>query len=94
MPIIKNIEQQILSLEGFRAEFRDRKSGKDVNGNLGGLKSYPYVRKASGSRSVSDWIESRFFKHYTRAAFDVWVYDQNNNCVNGKTLLSNVRKQN
>jgi hypothetical protein len=92
MPTVEEVEQQILSVEGFSAEFREAKlPNKKVNGRHGLMRHYPYVRKAPGSWSLNYWATTRFFKFFSKSDFDVWGYNKHGTCCQGSTLLSTLR---
>ena len=89
MPTIQRVEKQILRCERFRVQFRDRQTGRDIKGNLDGIKSYPYANMAKNRWSVNDWKEHRFDDCYP--GFDVAILKNDNHVAHGRTLLSTVR---
>jgi len=89
MPTIKNVEKQIFKIERFNVQFRDRQTGRDVMGNLDGIKSYPYANMAKNRWSVNDWRGRRFNVCYP--GFDVAVLRNDNHVAHGRTLLSTLR---
>lgn len=89
MPTIQKVERQIFRCEVFKVQFRDRQTGRDVNGNLEGIPSYPYTRMALNRWSVNRWKEYRFNECYP--GFDVAVLRNDQHVAHGRTLLSTVR---
>lgn len=89
MPTIKKVETQIFRRERFRVQFRDRQTGRNVNGNLEGITSYSYANMARNGWSVNRWKEQRFNQCYP--GFDVAVLKNDQHVAHGRTLLSTVR---
>jgi len=89
MPSVKQVEKQIFRREGFKVQFRDRQTGRDVRGDLGGIAPYPYAKMARNRWSVSGWKQRRFGQCYP--GFDVTVLRHDRNVAHGRTLLSTVR---
>lgn len=87
MPTVKNIERKIGEIEHFDVIFRQ--NGADVHGNKVLQKQYSAVIASSGSRTVSDWIRTRFSPDFP--GFEVDVLLANGEKARGNTLLSNVR---
>lgn len=69
--------------------FKDRKSGKDVNGNLEGIPSYTYKKMAKNSSPVIRWKSERFKKIYL--GYEVDVLYINGRIAHGRTHLGTVR---
>lgn len=89
MPTIQTVERQIFRCERFKVQFRDRQTGRDVNGNLDGVPSYRYAKMALNRWSVNRWKEQRFNECYP--GFDVAVLRNDQHVAHGRTLLSTVR---
>jgi len=89
MPALKTVEKQIFRREGFRVQFRDRQTGRNVRNNLEGITSYPYARMARNRCSVNHWKEQRFNQCYP--GFDVAVLRNDRHVAHGRMLLATVR---
>jgi len=89
MPTAKRVENQIFRREGFRVQFRDRQTGRNVRDNLEGITSYPYAKMARNSWSVNRWKEQRFNQCFP--GFDVAVLRNDRHVAHGRTLLATVR---
>lgn len=89
MPNVKRVEGQLFRREGFRVQFRDRQTWRNVRDDLEGITAYPYARMAKNSWSVSYWKEQRFSRGYP--GFDVAVLRADGHVAHGRTLLSTVR---
>ena len=89
MPTIQSVERQIWNREKFRVQFRDRQTGRDVRGDLGGVISYPHTRMAKNRWSANRWKQDRF--NTTYPGFDVAVLRADRHVAHGRTLLSTVR---
>ena len=89
MSTVKRVESQIFRREGFRVQFRDRQTGRNVHDNLEGIKSYPYAKMARNSWSVNRWKEQRFNQCFP--GFDVAVLRNDQHVAHGRTLLATVR---
>ena len=89
MPTVSQVERQIFTREGFKIQFRDSRTGRDVPGNRGGIPSYPYARMAKNRWSVTDWKQQRFNQCYP--GFDARVLRHDRHVAHGRTLLSTVR---
>jgi len=79
----------MLRREGFRVQFRDRQTGRNVRDNLEGITSYPYAKMARNSWSVNRWKEQRFNQCFP--GFDVCVLRNDGRVAHGRTLLATVR---
>lgn len=89
MPTVKIVQRQIQRCEGFKVQFRDGHTWRDINDNLGGIPSYKYSKMALNRWSVNRWKEQRFNKCYP--GFDVAVLRNDRHVAHGRTLLSTVR---
>ena len=89
MPTVKRVECQVFRREGFRVQFRDRQTGRNVRDNLEGITSYPYGKMARNRWSVNRWKEQRFSQCYP--GFDVAVLRNDRHVAHGRTLLATVR---
>lgn len=89
MSTVKRVENQIFQCEGFRAQFRDRQTGRNVRDGLAGIPSYPYAKMARNRWSISRWKDQRFSQCYP--GFDVAVLKDDRRVAHGRTLLATVR---
>jgi len=89
MPTVNIVEEQLQLCEGFRVQFRDKRTWRDIKGNLGGIPPYKYEKMAKNCWSVTQWAERRFNMCYP--GFDVAVLKANGHVANGRTHLATVR---
>jgi hypothetical protein len=89
MPTVKAVERQIKRCEGFRVQFRNKDTWRDINGNLDGIPSYKYAKMAKNKWSITRWTEQRFNISYP--GFDVAVLKANGHIGHGRTHLATVR---
>lgn len=89
MPTVKRVENQIFRREGFRVQFRDRRTGRNIRDGLEGIKSYPYTKMARNRWSVGRWKGERFNRCFP--GFDVAVLRNDGQVAHGRTLLATVR---
>ena len=85
--ILKNVEQQILRVEGFAVDFLQ--AGRDVNGTKEGIPAYPYAIAAQDTWTVSEWIAKRFKQSYS--GYDVRVHTKTGGVAAGNMKLATVR---
>lgn len=89
MPILRNVQQKIYSIEGFRVRFKDRRSGRDVPDHIRNIPQYPYERMARNRWTVSGWKLERFRRTYP--GFDVDVLYADGSVCGGNARLATVR---
>lgn len=88
VPTVQRVEKQIRSFEGFEVRFLHL-DGRDVRGDLGGILGYStYRRRAAGTSTVRDWIETRFKPRYQ--GYDVAVLQGDGTRAHGNTVLKNL----
>ena len=87
MPLLKNVESKIQSIERFRVAFT--KNGVDVKGNKADIPQYSYLVAAQGNWTVSEWINKRFRQLYP--GYDVRVFTKNGTIATGNMTLATVR---
>ena len=86
MPLVKNIERYIYSLEGFEVVII--RNGKNVRGDASLPKQYEAVRMTRNAFSVSDFRE-KFQRQY--AGYSVDVLKGDGTRAPGQMKLSTVR---
>ena len=92
MPTVDEVERQIFKLEGFRAEFRERKKRDwKIHKNHTVLQPYRYPVRAPGNWTFNYWADERFFTKYSNSDFDVRGLDKSGAVRRGNTLLSTLR---
>lgn len=89
MPTVQSVERQIQRREGFKVQFRNQTTGRDVKGNYDGLPSYPYKNMARNHWSVKRWKEERFNQYYS--GFNARILRADGYVAHGGTLLATVR---
>lgn len=90
MAILKNVEEKIQQVEGFKVHFFQ--NGVNVNGKKEGIPQYPYSVKAPNDWTVAEWISKRFSQTYP--GYDAKVFDANGAPVVIKNVkLSTIRKK-
>ena len=91
MPILKNVEARIESIERFKVAFTHTKNGVDVKGNKQDIPQYPYTMAAPGSWTVSEWKSNRFKQFYP--GYEVRVYTKAGGLASGNMKLSTIREE-
>lgn len=86
MPLVKNIERYIYSVEGFEVVIL--RNGKNVRGDASLPKQYEAVRMTRNAFSVSDFRE-KFQRQY--AGYSVDVLKGDGTRAPGQMKLSTVR---
>lgn len=86
MPDVKNVENRIYEIEGFRADITY--NGKDVRGDLKLPKQYEAERMTRNSMTVSEW-RKKFKKQYP--GYDAIVRKNDGSKASGQTKLCTVR---
>ena len=89
MPALRTVEKQIFRREGFRVQFRDRQTRRNVRDELEGITSYPYAKMARNRWSVNRWKEQRFNQCYP--GFHVAVLRDDGDVAHGRMLLATLR---
>jgi hypothetical protein len=86
---IRYLENRIFDFEGIRVRIRHT-SGRDVRSdkNIGGR--YQFMRRASDSMSITEWLRNRFVRSFP--GFHCDVLDSNSHRAHGRTLLGRIRK--
>lgn len=90
MATIRQVEEKILDVEGFKVHVLHAQGGRDVRSDRGRMPAYPYKRALKGSKSVSDWRNGRFTQRYPGFCVRVLKAD-GRTPAHGRTLLSTVR---
>jgi hypothetical protein len=86
---IKQVENKIRRVEGFRVTIRHTRDGRDVRGDKTGVRQYNYERALKGAKNVREWRDGRFARTYP--GFEVAVHRADGTVANGRTLLTTVR---
>jgi hypothetical protein len=89
MPLVKNVEKKIRSIEGFQVVIRGT-DGHDVKGNRKGMPQYGYERAAKDDMTVENWRRKRFHRAYPGFRVDVITAD--GRPAVGNTKLSTIRQ--
>lgn len=89
MAKIKNIEDRIRNIEGFRVRILTR-DGRNIRGDLTGIPHYyQYEKAAKNDMTVEKWKESRFRNLYP--GFSIDVLNKRGERMHGNTKLGTVR---
>jgi hypothetical protein len=86
---IRQVEQRIRDVEGFKVRIRYGRDSRDVRSDKGKVKQYTYRRALKNSKTVKDWRDGRFARTYP--GFTVEVLHSGNEVAHGRTLLGTVR---
>ena len=88
MRSVISISVDIFNVEGFDVFFIDENGDAALKKRV---VDYPYKRAASGTWSVTQWIQSRFASTYPD--FTGTVIDPDGHVVDGGTLLDDIRQR-
>lgn len=89
MATMKQVEQRIFEVEGFRVRILHGRDQRDVRSDKSNVKQYAYKRALKHSKNVAAWREDRFAKHYPGYAVEVLSADGRK--AHGRRKLANVR---
>jgi len=89
MATVKDVEEQIQRVEGFKVKIRWH-NGADVRSTYSHLLPYPYDWNASDEWTVQEWKDERFTIWY--AGFKVDALRHGDKRVGPQTRLRNLRQ--
>lgn len=89
MPILKNVEEKIKAVEGFKIEFIQ--NGTNVRSDKSDIPQYTFINKAPDDWTVDEWKTKRFKQAYP--GFDAKVYNSDGTVAVGQKKLSSLRKK-